>query len=84
MTSTQEQIGALKAQVAALTAATSEQAELLRQHMAREEAMTRELLGKLAALDQRMGKWQGMAVGAGLVVSAVWALVLAAIAWFRH
>jgi hypothetical protein len=84
MTTADESIGALKAQVAALTVASHEQAELLRQHMLREEAMTRELLGRLAALDRRIGAWQGMAAGAGLVVSAVWALILAALAWFKN
>lgn len=84
MTSADESIGALKAQVAALTVASREQAELLRQHMLREEATTRELIDRLAVMDQRLGAWKGMAVGAGLVVSAVWALILAALAWLKH
>ena len=84
MTTADESIGALKAQVAALTVASREQAELLRQHMLREEATTRELIDRLAAMDQRLGAWKGMAAGAGLVVSAVWALILAALAWVKH
>lgn len=84
MTSTQEQIGALNAQVEGLINATNKNADLLREHMLREEAMTRELLGRLAALDKKLGAWQGMAAGAGLIVSAGWAVVLAAITWIRH
>ena len=84
MTSTQEQIGALNAQVGGLIDATNKNADLLREHMLREEAMTRELLGRLAALDKRLSAWQGMAAGAGLIVSAAWALILAALAWFKN
>lgn len=82
MTSTDERIGVLEAQVAVLLSATREQAELLRQHMLREEITTRELLAQLARVEKRLSTWHGVAAGAGLVVSAVWAAALAAVAWF--
>ena len=71
-----ERIGGLDAHVAMLLEATREQAELLRQHMLREEATTRELIRRLEKLEQNISRWHGVAFGVGLVVSAIWAIIL--------
>jgi uncharacterized coiled-coil protein SlyX len=64
--------------------------DLLERHMKREEATTQLLIDRLDHLDARLNelsaqvtRWRGVAAGAALVVSAGWAVLLAAVAWLR-
>ena len=70
-----ERVAILEERVSTLTRVSADLAGLLREHMEREEATTRELMESLYRLDQRMARWHGIAVGAGMVVSAMWAAI---------
>lgn len=78
-----ERVAVLETEVAALTDANIELAGLLRQHMHREEETTAAVMRSLAAIENRMSRWHGVAIGGGLVVSALWSVALAAVAWMR-
>lgn len=77
--SIEERVAVLEAEVSALLAQQRELAQLLRGHMEREEITTARVIQGIADIEQRMGRWHGMALGGALVVSAVWAIILAAI-----
>lgn len=64
--------------------------ELLEKHMAREEETTKHILdtlegieGRMASVERKLSGWAGVAIGMSLIVSAAWAVVLAAIAYFK-
>ena len=64
--------------------------ELLERHMAREEETTKNILATLAIIESRMAnverklsRWAGVAIGMSLIVSAAWAIILAALAYLQ-
>lgn len=78
-----ERVAVLETEVAALTDAHIELASLLREHMAREEGTTAAVMQGIASIEQRMSRWHGVAFGIALAVSAMWSILLAAVAWMR-
>lgn len=78
-----ERVAVLEAELVALTDAHVDLAGLLREHMAREEETTQAVMRSLSAIEQRMSRWHGVAIGGGLVVSALWSVAVAAVAWMR-
>ena len=65
-------IAVLEAQVPAL-------AEMLRDQRAHND----KVVERLDSIDRRLSQWHGIAWGIGLTVSAVWSVLLAAVAWMR-
>lgn len=58
--------------------------------MEREEETTKKIMtrldrvdGRLESIETRLTNWRGMAAGVGLVVSALWAALLALVTWLR-
>lgn len=82
--SVEERVAVLEAEVSALIEQQRELSQLLRDHMEREEKTTRQVIQGITGIQQRMSRWHGMALGGALVVSAVWAVILAAIMVLKH
>jgi hypothetical protein len=64
--------------------------ELLEAHMEREEKNTATIMAtldsmnaRLHAVEQKLSGWLGTAIGVSLAVSAVWAIALGIMAWFK-
>lgn len=79
-----ERVAVLESEVSALLAQQRELAQLLREHMEREEVTTSRVIQGITGIQQRMSRWHGMALGGTIVVSAVWAVILAAIMVLKH
>lgn len=69
--------------VAILESELAELSRLLRAHMEREEETTQAVMRSLASIEQRLSRWHGLALGGVLAVSAMWSMLLAALAWMR-
>lgn len=85
-----ESVPDIDARLAVLEIRMAHTLDLLERHMKREEATTQLLIERLDSLDERLDalsaqvtRWRGVAAGAALVVSAGWAVLLAAVAWLR-
>lgn len=69
----------MPARVAVLETQVPALAEMLRDHRDHNAAVVE----RLDSIDRRLSQWYGIAWGIGLTVSAVWSVLLGAVAWMR-
>ena len=75
----EERVAVLESEITVLADVQRDLAQLMRDHMEREEETTRRVIHGITAIEQRMSRWHGMALGVAAAVSAGWALLLAAL-----
>lgn len=82
---TGEQVAVMESRLDTMAETQSELAQMLRDHMLREEATTKLLLDRISDIELRLSRWYGMALGIGAIWSFLLAVIgiLAAIGVFR-
>lgn len=82
---TGEQVAVMESRLDTMAETQSELAQLLRDHMLREEATTKLLLDRISDIELRLSRWYGMVLGIGAIWSFLLAVIgiLAAIGVFR-
>jgi hypothetical protein len=82
---TGEQVAVMESRLDTMAETQSELAQMLRDHMLREEATTKLLLDRISDIELRLSRWYGMVLGIGAIWSFLLAVIgiLAAIGVFR-